>query len=276
MKFFKCILCCVLLLSGNAFSWNATGHRLIAQIAYDQLTSQEKSTFNRYNRAVNKVHGRQSWVNAAVWLDYIRYQHNESYNALHYINLYFSEDGTPIPPTPSMNAISGIEQSIHTLKQANASDFQKGLALRVLLHVVGDIHQPMHATSRVSRRYPDGDRGGHYVELARNPVANNLHAYWDNGAGYLGGKQKHKRKLSIKKMAIQLEQEYPCNGFLMSINPSQWANESHELGVDAYKRLYHSIPHVYYQVKSINIVKKRIALAGCRLGYLLRNVNGCK
>jgi len=268
--FYRAVLCCLLLyVSGAAFSWNAMGHRLIAQIAYDQLTPQSKRTYNRYNRAVNKVYGRQSFVNAAVWLDMIRYQKNESYNALHYINLYFSEDGTPIPRTPIVNAVSGIEQSIHTLNQPHASDVQKGLALRILLHVVGDIHQPMHATSRVSQRYPDGDRGGHYVELGKNPIAKNLHGYWDNGAGYLIRQRKQSRKQSIKKMAAQLENEYPCNTAAMTVNPSSWAKESHELGVDAYKRLFHAIPHAYYQYSSINIVKKRIALAGCRLGFLL-------
>jgi hypothetical protein len=269
---YRSVLYCLLVyFSGNAFSWNALGHRLIAQIAYDQLTPQAKRIVNRYNRAAGKVYGPLSFVNAAVWLDWIRYQKNDSYNVLHYINLYFSEDGTPIPRTPLVNAVSGIEQSIGTLSQANSSDFQKGVALRVLLHVVGDIHQPMHATSRVSQRYPDGDRGGHYVGLAKNPIAKNLHGYWDNGAGYLARHRTHKRKQSIKKMAAQLEKEYPCNTVSMTVNPSLWANESHELGVDAYRRLFHTIPHAYYQYKSMNIVKKRIALAGCRLGFLLNS-----
>lgn len=264
--------CCCLLQSTQVFSWNAQGHRLIALIAYDELTPQAKRTFNRYNRAMNKGYEPQNWVNAAVWLDIIRYQHNETLNAMHYINLYFSEDGTPLPRTSSVNAVLGIEQSIQTLKAPNAGDLKKGMALRVLLHVVGDIHQPMHATSRVSAAYPEGDRGGHFVTLSKNHVAKNLHAYWDNGGGFLINKPKKKRALSLKKRVAELEREYPCKTLSLTLNPSQWASESHELGVRAYQWLYLNRADHDYQAETVRVVKKRIILAGCRLGALLNSL----
>lgn len=260
--------CCYLLFSTPVFSWNALGHRLIAQVAYDQLTPQVKRILNRYNRAVDKGHKSIRLVNAAVWLDSIRYQRNDIYAGMHYINLSFSEDGTPLPLVSEINAITGIKQSIFILG-SEASDYNKGIALRVLLHVVGDIHQPMHATSRVSHRYPDGDRGGNDVELSKNPIAKNLHAYWDKGAGYLDIKPQKKHRLSIKKMAAQLEHDYPCNTLPLKVDPEQWAKESHEIGIGAYQSLYHNNPDFEYQSRSIKIVKMRIALAGCRLGAIL-------
>ena len=249
------------------------GHRIIAQIAYDQLTPASKRIYNRYNRALNKAYPSQNWVNAAVWLDTLRHQKNASFNAMHYINMSFSEDDTPLPEPPSVNAVTAIEQSIQTLKSPNTSDFQKGMALRILLHVVGDIHQPLHATSKVSQEHPDGDRGGHFVELTKNSVAKNLHAYWDNGGGFLMNKFYKKKGRSFKKVVKQLEYEYPCNHFTLTTNPSQWASESHALGIRAYQWLYHNRPDFLYQFETIRVVKKRIVEAGCRLGALLNDIS---
>lgn len=266
------ILGLILLYSTQGFTWNALGHRLIAKIAYNQLTPKAKCTFNRYNRAVNKSFTPQNWVNAAVWLDTIRYQKIEKYNSMHYVDWYYSEDGTSLPPFNQINAISGINQSMDTLKEPSANNLNKGLALRVILHVVGDIHQPMHTISQVSREYPEGDRGGNLVILSKNSIAKNLHSYWDNGGGYLKLKTPKKRNPSIKKMAAQLEHEYPCSSLSLTIAPTEWAKESHELGIKAYQLLYHNIPYHYYQITTINIVKKQIALAGCRLGALLNAI----
>ena len=266
------ISCCCFFQPASVFSWNALGHRLIAQIAYDQLKPRTIRILNRYNHAVDKGYKPMRLVDSAVWLDYVKYQHKDTYSAMHYIDLSFSEDGTALPPLSDVNAETAIEQALHTLEQANMSDYNKGIALRILLHVVGDIHQPLHATSQVSRRYPDGDRGGNDVALAKNPIAKNLHSYWDNGAGYLKINTKKKHAPSLKKMATELEHNYPCNRFSLETNPSQWAKESHEFGVGAYQTLYHTIPDRDYQFRSISIVKKRIAMAGCRLAALLNHL----
>jgi hypothetical protein len=268
-----CIACCGLLLSSPLYSWNAVGHRLIAQIAYDQLTPQAKRKFNHYNRVLNKFYPAQNWTGAAVWLDTIRYQHNSTYNAMHFINYSFSDDGSPLLPISETNAITAITQSVETLKAPRASEYDKGIALRILLHVVGDIHQPLHATSRVSSSYPDGDRGGHFVTLSKNSVAKNLHAYWDNGGGYLKMKHTKKRQPSLKSKIKQLENEYPCHTLVQeTTTPTQWAQESHELGVRAYQFLYQNRADHRYQDETVKVVKKRIALAGCRLGFLLNHL----
>lgn len=301
---FTIVCFCCSLFPGLTFPWNSVGHRIIAQIAYDQLKPNTIRFFNRYNRAVNQVYPSQNWMAAATWLDTIRHQNINTYNAMHYINLFFTEEGIPIPPTPTLNAVTAIEQSIQTITQSNATPYQKGIAFRILLHVVGDIHQPLHATSRVSQRYPEGDRGGHFVELSKNPVASNLHAYWDNGGGYLKCFPKHQRHhnrrkkphaptafgvtatweksahpqypkhCNLKQMARQIEQEYPCNTLPLTTNPSQWAAESHEMGLRSYQWLYHNIPDHAYQAETIKVAKKRIALAGCRLGWLLNHISG--
>jgi len=53
-------------------------------------------------------------------------------------------------------------------------------ALRLLIHYAGDIHQPLHATSRVDHEYKHGDRGGNSFRLPMKLSAGNLHAVWDS------------------------------------------------------------------------------------------------
>merc|ERR1712194_990437 len=53
-------------------------------------------------------------------------------------------------------------------------------AMRLLIHYVGDIHQPLHATSRVNHEYTSGDKGGNAFPLPAKDGANELHAVWDS------------------------------------------------------------------------------------------------
>lgn len=77
---------------------------------------------------------------------------------------------------------------------------------------------------------------------------------------------------SIRKMAAALEHDYPCSSLPLALSPIIWANESHELGMKAYQYLSLNTPYIYYQLKTIAITKKQIALAGCRLGALLNTI----
>ena len=54
------------------------------------------------------------------------------------------------------------------------------LDMRLLIHYVGDIHQPLHASSRFTAEFPNGDRGGNSFHLKRNGEINELHALWDS------------------------------------------------------------------------------------------------
>lgn len=247
----------------HVFAWNATGHRLIAQIAYDQLTRHEKTVLNRYNRAIHDKMANNV-VNASVWLDSIRFRTHD-YDAMHYIDIPFSTNGLPLPAVSETNAVTAIHHSIDVLQSKKSSEKAKGIALRILVHVVGDIHQPLHTATRVSRDYPDGDHGGNFVPLYKNKVANNLHAYWDKGAGLLIGKRRFGTKW-IKMHAKALEKQYPCSLDLANTNVSYWAQESHDIAV----RMAYA-PALKPDLIQM-IVQQRIATAGCRLACILHQV----
>lgn len=257
----------------QALAWNALGHRLIAQIAYDYLTPHARSTFNDYNQYLNQVYQSRDLVDASVWLDTLRSHDVHWFNHLHYIECFFSKDNTPLPEAHSMNAVWAIRQAQHALAGIKANGFDKGIHLRILLHVTGDLHQPLHAASRVSKAFPGGDKGGNLCLLGANPIAENLHLYWDKGAGFLVRKNQTSRK-EILKMADDIVSHYPCYPELMDLDPSHWAQDSHTIAINhVYKIKADQVPNKYYQKQAQNIVKQQIALAGCRLAAILNKID---
>lgn len=261
-----------LLLSPIGFSWNALGHRLITQVAYDNLTRHAKIIFNAYNRAIEHENKGPSLVNASTWLDSIRSK-THAYDAMHYIDIPFSTDGSRMPDLPKINAVWAVEQSRQTLLNPKAGVYAKGIATRILVHVVGDLHQPLHATTRVSWRYPEGDKGGNLVVLHKVPFARNLHAFWDKGAGLLVGKRRY-GSAWVKRRAVAIEQRWPCDMASMDSNPMHWAQESHALAVKmAYALpLGHRIDN-HYQRAASQIIEPQLALAGCRLAFLMNQID---
>ncbi len=94
---------------------------------------------------------------------------------------------------------------------------------RYLLHVVGDVHQPLHSVNMFNSKHKTGDYGGNLVKIITTPSTNstniNLHAYMDSMAGQQSFTERLSRPLNqsqtddIAKMAGQFEQEYPVTSF---------------------------------------------------------------
>lgn len=251
-----------------AFSWNSLGHRMVMQYALDALSPEVKRELNYYNHALDKVYYPTSIINAASWLDEIRYQHVNWFDALHYYDEPYTTDGSKVPSTPEPNAVTAIQMATASLKQQRMRTFDKGMALRILIHVTADLHQPMHAINRFSKEFPSGDKGGNLVLLPTNPTAHNLHEYWDVGGGFLANKPKIKHEI-FKSKINQLETQYACDITQMELNPLIWQNESYEL---AKKVAYNSKVSPEHQDLVAKISEQRLALAGCRLAALLTTI----
>ncbi|MDI9819462.1 MULTISPECIES: S1/P1 nuclease [unclassified Legionella] len=256
----------------SSYGWNSLGHRLVAQIAYHHLTPHTRQVLNHYNHALDKVYRPQNLINSAAWLDSLRYQNDFWLGSKHYINIPFSQDGTALEPPAAENAVSAIKAAEKLMQTSLASDFDKGFTLRLLLHVAGDIHQPLHAASQFSIRHPHGDKGGNLFSLGYNPIATNLHAYWDKGGGLLDTK-KHYTSEQLNRKAYSIEKRWPCQPKKMTLNPEVWANESHQLAVNnAYHIRPGEKPSRQYQRMVKSLTEQRLALAGCRLASLLNKL----
>src|ERR1035438_7776845 len=110
----------------------------------------------------------------------VGYSDKHAYKYWHFIDTPFSTDGTALPQVSLLNSA----QKIAVFRQALATsepDLLKSYDLVWLLHLVGDIHQPLHCATRVTKAKPLGDLGGNLVVI--NGPAKELHAFWDDAVG---------------------------------------------------------------------------------------------
>lgn len=142
-------------------------------------------------------------VECATFADFIKYKGGSYQKNWHFVdNPYLDQGGSLSDYTfvEDMHNITMIMPGItHWLKQEGdytqeyayqeimahrygdaTEDDAKSTALRLLIHYAGDVHQPLHATSRVDGDYPSGDFGGNAVKLPSVDGASNLHSVWDS------------------------------------------------------------------------------------------------
>lgn len=262
----------------NALAWDSTGHRLIAAIAYQQLTPAARQQIDALTKTLDPDYPALSrFYYAATWADQIRNQDINAFNSWHFINYPFSVDGTPGQPPDPENVVWAINQSQQVLASTKASQYEKSIFLRFLLHFVGDVHQPLHCVQRYSKAFPNGDRSGNLVPI-NNRYAPNLHAYWDQGLGAF--RLPHKRyplsNKQITQLAAQLSATYPRQYFGARINdmqPADWAKESFQLAaqfvynVPANRQLTQD-----YIQQGQKITAEQIVLAGYRLANALNQL----
>lgn len=261
----------------SAMAWNHTGHLVIAQIAYDHLTPEAKKHVDQLSATATPDHGLvPAFVASAVWMDNIKAEGVQLFNQWHYIDYPWYPQGSGRYRTlSSTNAVSAILQTQKALAKYQTDRAQAATFLRILIHVVGDIHQPLHAISVYSPAFPRGDKGGNLF-LLKVPEGN-LHAYWDSGLGVFsaprGGKQN--RLLRSQRLAMQLQHQYPQHYFGDAVNngdPKTWAKESYGLAKTvAYDLPEKSAPSPLYIANGQKVAEQQVVLAGYRLA---RVVNG--
>lgn len=260
----------------SAWCWNYAYHLIIAQIAVDQLNETEK---NKLQIALSQSHyfpEHNNYLHAAVFPDEIKKTSNR-WNQWHYINLPYSADGTKTKSVKYPNIVSVLKKIVSELKDPNLPADEKAMFLSLLIHLTGDIHQPLHCINRFSVDFPNGDKGGNLFLL---PIykTHNLHALWDDGLElrqtfYTDGRLSFEK---IREIALILEQRYPKSQFeaeLKRRSPSSWARESYFIARDfSYHTAFNVHPTPQYIEQGQVIVAKRLVLAGYRLSETLKKV----
>ena len=99
----------------------------------------------------------------------------------HFVNTPFSPDQTPLPEIPTPDAQTQIVV-FRAVLASSQPDELKSYDLVWLVHLIGDVHQPLHAVTRFTKSYPKGDGGGNLLKLFGDADAN-LHSYWDDLPG---------------------------------------------------------------------------------------------
>jgi hypothetical protein len=184
----------------------------------------------------------------------------------HFVDIPFTQDGTPLSGPPIPNARTQIVVFRKVLSSSEP-DALKSYDLVWLLHLVGDVHQPLHCASRFSKDLPDGDAGANLVKLNPQPSNNELHAFWDD---ILGTSDNPVSAINLGNRIA------PADATLASdVNVDDWVNESFE---DAEADVYvgpigaGAGPFTItaaYQNSARALAEKRVALAGGRLANVL-------
>jgi hypothetical protein len=182
----------------------------------------------------------------------------------HFVDVPFSRDGSALPAIPTPNAQERITV-FRAVLASNSPDALKSYDLSWLLHLVGDVHQPLHCVTRVSQASPEGDDGGNGVKLT-TPA--NLHAFWDGALG----------KGEALSTAIAAAAQLPAApaGAASDLNVQQWIDES----VSAAQNTAYQPPTIgdgngpftldsAYKARAKALAQQRVALAGARLANIL-------
>ncbi len=254
-----------LLVVGQAFAWGNEGHRIIGTIATAQVS---EST----SKALRELLGDETTADACVWADEIR--SNRSYDwvkPLHYINvprgaetIDLARDGAD-----GNQVVSAISKYTAILADRSRPKAERLEALRLVLHFVGDVHQPLHVS------YSD-DLGGNKLSLQAFGKKSNLHRAWDTDLiqrRLKSGKDGWAVLSADLRESITPEQRARWTA---SRQPIEWANES--LAIT--RRIYANLPKgrgdiddAYYE-RWMPTVQERLQAAGVRLAVLLDEALG--
>ena len=291
-----------LALTFPAMAWNYSGHRIVAEIAYERLTPQARLRVDEMMRRHPDfemithdaptdpgARAHYAFVWAASWPDQILsdsrfydparadsqptpllpgFPDMQRHGTWHYHDIPISGDGTPVLQQAPPHLMTELPRLLSEL--AMVSPLQATYDLPWLVHLVGDSHQPLHATSRYVKSQPKGDAGGNFVFVQGGP---NLHSLWDNAAA-----PRDLPYEDVVRYAREIAAENPQEPG--SLNPKDWIAESFELdkstvytfGLDTGTKEHPLVMPPGYEEKAKSVARQRVALAGYRLAAVLNRL----
>ena len=282
----KRILCTVVILLATQvlFAWGANGHRIVAQICYDNLSADVQSR-------INKLLGDDYLTQVATWPDYIRSEPKWDFTQpWHYVTIDTDKTVREVMEAAAKNdtidnVIEAIQFMALVLNENNIEEryhFQKlmddhgvtplngsidATALAFLVHFIGDIHQPMHVGK-------GKDLGGNLVPVQFFSEKMNLHSVWDEGI-------IEKEQLSftefaafVNKHKIGIKEECENDDIV------KWTTESVTARENIYNTLKVRVDSItglpdlkyIYQHDNQPVIEKRLAAAGFRAAALLNAI----
>ncbi|MEK6477826.1 S1/P1 nuclease [Catalinimonas sp. 4WD22] len=239
-----------------AFGWGQIGHRVIGQIAEWHLNK-------RAAKKINQILGPNSLAMVSTWMDEIRsddaYDHTYTW---HWVTIPDGQQYDKSMQEASGDAYAVVQQIIAGLKSDTISRQQEEEYLKMLVHLVGDLHQPLHVGT-------GEDRGGNDVRVEWMGESSNLHRVWDSDM--INGKQlsytelaQHLNRRATERLIEQWQ----------SAPPEQWLQESMDLRPTVYDLPENN--HLGYEYSYINypIVEEQLLQAGVRLAGVLNEIYG--
>lgn len=234
--------------------WGSTGHRVVGEIADKYLKSKTK-------REIKRLLNRESLALASTFADEIKSdaRYKEFYT-WHFINMPVDNDYDASKRHPDGDLVSGIERCIAVIKSKTSTDEDKAFYLKFLIHLIGDLHQPLHIGLAE-------DKGGNDFKVQWFYEDSNLHRVWDSemieqyGMTYteLANNSPYLSKKEIKQFQ---------KGSIID-----WVNETHKLTKKVYASAKPGDNLKYrYSYLHFNTVRSQLQIAGIRLAKVLNDL----
>ncbi len=301
-----CVLVVLLGTSAGAIAWDDSGHKITAYIAWQRMSPEARervlkvllsapedshigSYYMPYGSQNVDMRKRDYFMFMATWADVVRDRaFDNRYKKYHKSNWHYDDtfwtlkDGkVEVLPKPEDGgqALARIDEYVKMIN-STAPDPQKAVAIAWILHLVGDIHQPLHTSARVTDREPKGDQGGNFVLLTPEGTPRdkqeNLHWFWDSIVVRNIPNSENKCDIEfLEPLAQTFMKKYPFDkvqGRLALNTPASWAKDSLTLAQnDVFssdlKRF--EMPSNDYKKKGLKIAEEQLTLAGYRMGEIL-------
>jgi len=239
--------------SMDLLAWGQTGHRAIAQIAINHLDKKTK-------KELYEIMGHESLVEVSTWMDNIRsdstWDHAKTW---HYVTIPDGETYASSEKEEKGDVVEAIARMKLIIKDETKSKEERRNAVAMLVHLIGDIHQPLHVGNGT-------DRGGNNVKIKWFYDKSNLHRIWDSGM--IDSKQ-----FSYSELAKLVDHPHEqAIAQLDNTDVNVWIKEAMDLRPQVYDLTNEEYLSYEYMYKNWDTVKEQIEKAGRRLAAVLNEV----
>jgi len=250
------IACLIVFLPLKATSpdWGSTGHRTVGKIAENYLNGKTK-------RKISEFLDGQSLALVSTFGDDIK--SDKRYNKFytwHYVNMPFGTKYEDAKKNPKGDLVTGIETCKKVILDKNSTKEDKIFYLKMLVHLIGDLHQPMHVGKAE-------DKGGNTFQVQWFGNGANLHSVWDSKM--INHYNMTFTELSDNSAKISKEQVQ----FLQKGTTVDWANETQTFAIKAYESTKSGENLKYkYMYNNFGVVRSQLQKGGIRLAKVLNDL----
>ena len=247
------------LLPVYSFAWGLLGHRIIGEIAESYLTAKAKME-------VHKLLGTESVAIAGNWADFVRSDSTYRYlDPWHYVNfpqgLNYDAFKQTLKKDTATDAYTKINFLVAELKKKNLAKEKQRMYLRLLIHLVGDIHEPLHVS-------PEGTRGGNEIKVQWFGSQTNLHTIWDSNL-------IDDQKLSYTEYTSYINHTTFNERKRLQADPlSKWLFESYTIAQQLHDEIIEDNPRLGYRYNydHLQTLNQQLLKGGVRLAGLLNQI----
>lgn len=250
----------ILYLPMQSKAWGLLGHRIVGEVAENHISSKTK-------KKIKKILGHESIAMSSTWMDFIKSNPHYRYmNNWHFVNLpeglNLEQAKAALEQDTTANAFNKLRFVTAELKKKDLPMEEKQRYLRILIHLVGDIHQPMHCGRAA-------DKGGNDIKVKWFNRPDNLHSIWDSNI--IEYQQlSYTEYTNAVNAAGKLQIKQWQNDDL-----STWIYESYQKSEELYKAAEESTDYSYrYNYDWIDTTNQQLVKGGIRLAGLLDEIFG--